>query len=109
MLVVHSVAESQIWVLGVRVVGGEGGERVELEKCAVVECTRPIYEIRVSMGVLVLGELGGVRVFPLRPMVKGGQGLKKKRRDLNGAGEPQNRGKLAKFELLLFAWISVHF
>ncbi|XP_020255164.1 uncharacterized protein LOC109831955 isoform X2 [Asparagus officinalis] len=99
VLVVHSVAESQIWVLGVRVVGGEGGERVELEKCAVVECTRPIYEIRVSMGVLALGEVGGVRVFPLRPMVKGEQGLKKKRRDLSGAGEPQNRGKLRTLKL----------
>lgn len=98
VLVVHYLAESEIWVLGVRMVGSEGEERVELEKCAVIECMKPIYEIRVSMGVLVLGEVGGVRVFPLRPMIKGGQGLRKKTKDLNGvgAGEQQTCRKLAK-------------
>lgn len=94
VLVVHSVAERQIWVLGVRVVGDE---RVELVKCAVIECTMPIYEIRLGMGVLALGEVGGVRVFPLRLLVKGRQGSKtKKRRDLNDADKQQTQGEFAQ-------------
>lgn len=31
----------------------------------------PIHMISVSMGFLILGEMGGIRAFPLRPLVKG--------------------------------------
>ncbi|XP_042468256.1 uncharacterized protein LOC122051282 isoform X2 [Zingiber officinale] len=44
---------------------------VHLMKCAVVELSLPIYSITVSMGFMLLGEVDGVRVFPLRPLIKG--------------------------------------
>ncbi|KAJ6796846.1 Uncharacterized protein M6B38_220555 [Iris pallida] len=72
-LAVHSAASRQIWVLGARVLGdGSDGKAVDFVKCAVVECVAPIYDLRMEKGVLVLGEVDGVRVFPLRPLVKGG-------------------------------------
>lgn len=48
-----------------------GDGAVSLVKCASIECTAPIYSMRVCMRVLILGEQDGVRVFPLRPLVKG--------------------------------------
>lgn len=48
-----------------------GNRAVSLVKCASIECTAPIYSMRVCMRVLILGEQDGVRVFPLRPLVKG--------------------------------------
>ncbi|PKA55559.1 hypothetical protein AXF42_Ash006761 [Apostasia shenzhenica] len=70
--VVHAPAAGQIWIMAARI---EDGEKlcIELVKCAVVECELPIYSISVSPGVMVLGEMGGVRVFPLRPLVKGNE------------------------------------
>ncbi|XP_042473373.1 uncharacterized protein LOC122055805 isoform X4 [Zingiber officinale] len=44
---------------------------VHLMKCAVVELSLPIYSITVSMGFMLLGEVDGVRIFPLRPLIKG--------------------------------------
>ncbi|XP_074557363.1 uncharacterized protein LOC141813319 isoform X3 [Curcuma longa] len=44
---------------------------VHLMKCAVVELSLPIYSITISMGFMLLGEVDGVRVFPLRSLIKG--------------------------------------
>ncbi|KAK9106949.1 hypothetical protein Syun_022960 [Stephania yunnanensis] len=40
-------------------------------KCAVIDCIAPICSVFVSSGFLMLGEESGVRVFPLRLIVKG--------------------------------------
>lgn len=82
----HSPAERRIWVMAARL-AGDGA--VGLVKCASIECTAPIYSMRVCARVLVLGEQDGVRVFPLRPLVKGLPASKKadalKQVDGNGA------------------------
>ncbi|KAG0487371.1 hypothetical protein HPP92_009466 [Vanilla planifolia] len=74
----HAPAAGQIWIMGAKREGVEK-ERltVDLVKCAVVDCELPIYSIGMSMGVMVLGEAGGIRVFPMRPLVKG-NGVKSK-------------------------------
>lgn len=66
----------------------EGKEKVSVDllKCAVVDCDLPIYSIGMSMGVMVLGEIGGVRVFPMRMLVKGGE-FKGKRKGQFAAGK----------------------
>ncbi|KAJ0971521.1 hypothetical protein J5N97_019480 [Dioscorea zingiberensis] len=73
VLVLHSLAANKIWVLTGRKVGqdGDGQTEVVLNKCAVIDCVLPIYSVVVSMGFLLLGEVDGARVFPLRPLVKG--------------------------------------
>ncbi|XP_074583677.1 uncharacterized protein LOC141839755 isoform X2 [Curcuma longa] len=68
--VIHSVAVNQIWVFAAKLAAGEE-DTVHLMKCAVVELTLPIYSITLSMGFLLLGEVDVIRVFPLRPMIKG--------------------------------------
>ncbi|XP_042379792.1 uncharacterized protein LOC121972181 [Zingiber officinale] len=68
--VIHSVAVNQIWVFSAKLAAGEE-ETVHLMKCAVVELTLPIYSIKLSMGFMLLGEVDGIRVFPLRPLIKG--------------------------------------
>lgn len=40
-------------------------------KCAVIDLVLPVYSVAVSMGFLLLGEMDGVRVFPLRPLING--------------------------------------
>ncbi|KAK3161645.1 hypothetical protein QOZ80_1BG0079710 [Eleusine coracana subsp. coracana] len=77
-----SLAAGQIWVLDPRLAAD--GRTVELHKCAVVELepARPVYAMEVAMGRLLLGEAGGVRVFPLRGLMKGG---KEKERKVEGA------------------------
>ncbi|GJM93473.1 hypothetical protein PR202_ga10031 [Eleusine coracana subsp. coracana] len=77
-----SLAAGQIWVLGPRLAAD--GRTVELHKCVVVELepARPVYAMEVAMGRLLLGEAGGVRVFPLRGLMKGG---KEKERKVEGA------------------------
>jgi hypothetical protein len=84
------------------------GRTVELHKCAVVELepARPVYAMEVAMGRLLLGEVGGLRVFPLRGLMKGGKerdvkkevavvvgrkGCHKKNGMLNGLVVPVNR------------------
>lgn len=49
----------------------EDGVTLKLMKCAVIDCSLPVFSISVSLGFLILGEHSGVRVFPLRPLVKG--------------------------------------
>ncbi|KAL5226452.1 hypothetical protein ABZP36_014717 [Zizania latifolia] len=67
-----SLAAGQIWVLAPRMAADR--RTVELHKCAVVELepARPVYVMEVAMGRLLLGEAGGVRVFPLRDLMKSG-------------------------------------
>ncbi|XP_020703764.1 uncharacterized protein LOC110115014 isoform X1 [Dendrobium catenatum] len=90
--VVHAPAASQIWVMAARIEEGEGNElmSIDLVKCAVVDCDLPIYSIGMSTGVMVLGEIGGVRVFPMRTLVKGGE-LKGKRKGYMAAGKSGDR------------------
>ncbi|KAI3876229.1 hypothetical protein MKW92_014359 [Papaver armeniacum] len=64
----HSVSAKKIWVFGAKVVDDES---VKLMKCAVIDCCLPISSITISLGFLILGEDNGVRVFPLRTLVKG--------------------------------------
>ncbi|OAY70236.1 hypothetical protein ACMD2_27354, partial [Ananas comosus] len=65
----HSLAAAQIWILAAR--ASEAAAVVELSKCAVIELSTPIYAMAAGMGCLILGEVGGVRAFPLRPLIKG--------------------------------------
>ncbi|KAH9312652.1 hypothetical protein KI387_027687, partial [Taxus chinensis] len=44
---------------------------ISLIKCSVVDCNGPVYSIRVSLQNMILGEDYGVRVWALRPLVKG--------------------------------------
>ncbi|XP_077253228.1 uncharacterized protein LOC143892477 [Tasmannia lanceolata] len=64
---VHSLSARKIWVFSVRLASEDG---IDLIKCAVIDCVLPIHSVRVSLGFLLLGEVDGVRVFPLRPLVK---------------------------------------
>ncbi|KAF3679473.1 putative geranylgeranyl pyrophosphate synthase, chloroplastic-like [Capsicum annuum] len=64
----YSISNGKVWVFAVKQLGGE---EVKLMKCAVIDCSLPVFSISVSFGFLILGEDNGVRVFPLRPLVKG--------------------------------------
>ncbi|WOL03148.1 hypothetical protein Cni_G11868 [Canna indica] len=68
--VIHSSAANQIWVMAARPASAEKGT-VHLVKCAVIELTLPIYSITLSTRSMLLGEVDGVRVFPLWPLLKG--------------------------------------
>ncbi|KAM3331913.1 hypothetical protein ACQJBY_027655 [Aegilops geniculata] len=102
-----SLAAGHIWVLAPRMAAD--GRTLELHKCAVIqlEPTRPVYAMEVAMGRLLLGEAGGVRVFPLRSLMKGGRekegaaalakkSLRKKNGVLNGLIVPVGRGSGAR-------------
>lgn len=65
----YVASSNRIWVFAVKMVSDEV---VKLMKCAVVECNVPVWSVEVSFGYLILGEDDGVRVFVLRPLVKGG-------------------------------------
>ncbi|KAL3525436.1 hypothetical protein ACH5RR_013808 [Cinchona calisaya] len=84
----YSVSNSRIWVFGVKLVSDF--EEVKLIKCAVIDCVLPIFSMSVSFEHLILGEENGVRVLPLRPLVKGRDKKEGKassnssRRNLNG-------------------------
>lgn len=84
----HSVSNSKIWVFALRML--DEFQVVKLMKCAVIDCTLPIFSMHISYSYLVLGEENGVRVFQLRPLLKGR--LKRDRRvygrvNLNGGME----------------------
>ncbi|XP_060191189.1 uncharacterized protein LOC132621071 isoform X3 [Lycium barbarum] len=64
----YSISNGKIWVFAVKYLGGEV---VKLIKCAVIDCSLPVFSISVSFGYLILGQDNGVRVYPLRPLVKG--------------------------------------
>ncbi|CAN4080009.1 unnamed protein product [Withania somnifera] len=64
----YSISKGKVWVFSVKQLGDQ---EVKLMKCAVIDCSLPVFSISVSFGFLILGEDNGVRVFPLRPLVKG--------------------------------------
>ncbi|KAK9700163.1 hypothetical protein RND81_08G220900 [Saponaria officinalis] len=84
--VVYSASMAKLIVFGVRLVG-DGKRELRLVKCAVIECRFPIMSICVSFGFLILGEMNGVRVFPLRALVKGKVGSSRKSRVARGKVE----------------------
>ncbi|KAL2628517.1 hypothetical protein R1flu_013203 [Riccia fluitans] len=45
-------------------------EHLLLMKCAVLECSKPVYSLYSSPQHLLLGEAGGVWIWPLRPLIK---------------------------------------
>ncbi|CAI9110709.1 OLC1v1010778C3 [Oldenlandia corymbosa var. corymbosa] len=65
----YSVSNSKIWVFAVKLV--TEFEEVKLMKCAVIDCVFPVFSISIKFGHLILGEENGVRVLPLRSLVKG--------------------------------------
>ncbi|CAN4083228.1 unnamed protein product [Withania somnifera] len=64
----YSITNRKVWVFAVKQLGDE---EVKLMKCAVIDCSLPVFSISVSFGFLILGEDYGVRFFPLWPLVKG--------------------------------------
>ncbi|KAJ3670681.1 hypothetical protein LUZ60_008107 [Juncus effusus] len=85
MLVIHSIGVSQIWLLFVELKDNVGGKiMVELKKCAVIQLVNPVYEMCVGFGCLILGEKDGIRVFKLRPLVKGKEGKERKGNEKKG-------------------------
>ncbi|XAR51555.1 hypothetical protein NMG60_11006216 [Bertholletia excelsa] len=71
VLAMYSVSNSKIWVFAAKMVNNDDGATVKLMKCAVIDCCAPVSAINISFGFLILGEGNGVRVFYLRPLVKG--------------------------------------
>ncbi|GAB4831754.1 hypothetical protein Ancab_005766 [Ancistrocladus abbreviatus] len=68
----YSASAAKVLVLGVKMEGDvEDRVNLRLVKCAVVDCCLPISCISISFRYLVLGELNGVRLFPLRMLVRG--------------------------------------
>lgn len=76
VVAMYSVSSRKVWVFAVKLAGE--GDTLKLMKTAVIDCDSPVFSISVSIGFLILGEENGVRVFPLRPLVKGR--IKKDRR-----------------------------
>lgn len=64
----YSITNRKVWVFSVKQLGDE---EVKLMKCAVIDCSLPVFSISISFGFLIFGEDNGVRVFPLRPLVRG--------------------------------------
>lgn len=77
----YSVSNSKIWVFAVKTVGDDRDDGMVLKfmKCAVIDCRVPVFSINASGELLILGEENGVRVFQLRPLVKGR--IRKERRE----------------------------
>ncbi|KAF7130846.1 hypothetical protein RHSIM_Rhsim10G0063400 [Rhododendron simsii] len=70
VFVMYSVSNAKVWVFAVKMMDDDGVS-VKLMKCAVIDCIVPVFAVSVSYGYLMLGEENGVRVFALRPLVKG--------------------------------------
>ncbi|KAL5153287.1 hypothetical protein HKD37_19G052876 [Glycine soja] len=76
----HAPSSNKVWVFAVNDDGDGGGDGndgdggVRLMRCAVIECSRPVFSVSVAFGFLILGEENGVRVFGLRRLVKGRSG-----------------------------------
>lgn len=90
----YSVSNRKVWVFAVKLAGE--GDNVKLMKTAVIDCDSPVFSISVSIGFLILGEENGVRVFPLRPLVKG-RISKDRRRD---ASKKSDKSEVQKIKLL---------
>ncbi|XP_048495489.1 uncharacterized protein LOC104905717 isoform X3 [Beta vulgaris subsp. vulgaris] len=87
-LAMYSASGGKILVFGLKLVGD--GRDLRLVKCAVVDCRLPVSTICLSFGFLIMGELRGVRVFPLRALVKGRVKSGRKMRVTKGKGENLN-------------------
>ncbi|GMH20675.1 hypothetical protein Nepgr_022516 [Nepenthes gracilis] len=76
----YSISAEKVWVFGVKMAGKvqQDGVNLRLVKCAVIDCYSPIYSISICSGLLVFGELDGVRLFLLRQLVKVRVGDRKK-------------------------------
>lgn len=81
-LAMYSGSAGKVYVFGVKMVGNDRDLR--LVKCAVIDCNLPVLSVFISSGFLVLGELHGVRVFPLRALVKGRVGGRRRSRVVKG-------------------------
>ncbi|XP_047323086.1 uncharacterized protein LOC124926821 [Impatiens glandulifera] len=74
----YSVSNAKIWIFALKFVGGNDDDddddavTLKLMKCAVVDCSMPVFTINISFGFLILGEENGVRVLNLRQLVEGG-------------------------------------
>ncbi|XP_078431824.1 uncharacterized protein LOC144703522 [Wolffia australiana] len=89
----HCPAEDKIFVYAASLrESGKGEFEVKLVKCAVLDCTSPVFSIQMSAVFLLLGEISGIRVFPLRPLVQGRTGRKRNA----GVSESLVPGKSAK-------------
>ncbi|WCJ25407.1 hypothetical protein M5689_007292 [Euphorbia peplus] len=86
--VMYSVSSRKVWVFALKLIDGDV---VKLMRCAVIECSRPVWDMSVSFGFLILGEVNGVRVFNLRQLVKGNA---KKVKSSNMNGSLDRNGKL---------------
>ncbi|CAL5369695.1 unnamed protein product [Camellia sinensis] len=89
----YSVSNCKIWVFAAKMVDeDDNGVVVKLIKCAVIDCSVPVFAISVSFGFLIVGEENGVRVFPLRPLVKGR--IKEHRRESKNLNDGLTKDKL---------------
>lgn len=86
----YSVSNGKVWVFAVKMMDDE--VTLKLMKCAVIDCCVPVFAVSVSFGYLMLGEENGVRVFALRPLVKGR--VKRHRGEGRDLNEGLNNGKL---------------
>ncbi|XP_074279192.1 uncharacterized protein LOC141604644 isoform X2 [Silene latifolia] len=80
---VYSASVAKLMVFGVRL-AGDGRRELRLVKCAVIECQFPVMSVSVSFGCLIMGEMKGVRVFPLRALVKAKVGSRRSSRLVKG-------------------------
>ncbi|KAK2986835.1 hypothetical protein RJ640_011060 [Escallonia rubra] len=95
VFVMHSASNRKIWVFAVKLVDGvDDGVSIKLMRCAAIDYSVPVFSISVSFGFLILGEDNGVRVFPLRPLVKGrakGRHYRRRSKNLNGGLDNGNQ------------------
>ncbi|XP_019173084.1 PREDICTED: uncharacterized protein LOC109168504 [Ipomoea nil] len=86
----YSISNAKVWVFSVKHLGHE---EVKLMKCAVIDCSTPVFSMSLSFGFLILGEENGVRVLPLRPLVKGRAKNNKgtSQKNATNALEPDNK------------------
>ncbi|KAK3035239.1 hypothetical protein RJ639_033873 [Escallonia herrerae] len=95
VFVMHSASNRKIWVFAVKLVDGDDdGVSIKLMRCAAIDYSVPVFSISVLFGFLILGEDNGVRVFPLRPLVKGrakGRHYRRGSKILNGGLDNGNQ------------------
>eukprot|EP01018_Ginkgo_biloba_P025616 Gb_39859 [translate_table: standard] len=110
VFVVYSASAGKIWVMAAKLAENADSAKLNLSKdvkvkgsleenlvcidiikCSVVDCNGPIYSVCLSLQHMILGEENGVRVWPLRPLVKCKQ--KKPTQDKVGLSE-KSKGEL---------------
>ncbi|RYQ86288.1 hypothetical protein HN51_060335 [Arachis hypogaea] len=87
----YSVSAAKVWVFATKLDCSDDGDAVKLMRCAVIECSRPVWSVTLSFGFLLLGEENGVRVFSLRRIAKG-----RVKKGKNVYSKPTNGGDLVK-------------